>query len=51
MPERKKKRTYTFRKDEPIPYQSGSLIHESVKAERKAVRNISSALEPCKKRK
>jgi hypothetical protein len=39
MPERKK-RTYTFRKGEVIPYESGSIIHEDVKALKQASRDL-----------
>jgi len=49
MPERKK-RQYTFRKNEPLPYESGSIIHEGVKAQRQMARNIDSAFEPRKTR-
>jgi hypothetical protein len=28
----KKKRKYTFRKGQPIPYESGSFVHRQVKA-------------------
>lgn len=39
MPARKK-RTYTFRKNELIPYESGSIIHEDVKALKRASKAI-----------
>jgi hypothetical protein len=35
MPE-KKKRKYTFRKDQPIPYESGSPMHKMAKAQKEA---------------
>lgn len=50
MPQRKK-RKYTFRKGEIFPYESGSLIHEGVKAQRRVARNFESAFEPRKRRK
>jgi len=46
-----KKRKYTFRKGEAVPYESGSIIHESVKSHRAMARNLSSALDSPKKRK
>ena len=42
MPERRK-RKYTFRKSEAFPYQSGSIIHEGVKAQRQIARDFDSA--------
>ncbi len=48
MPERKK-RKYTFRKGEVFPYESGSFIHETVKAQRAAAKtfsNLDFGLEP-----
>jgi hypothetical protein len=50
MPERRK-RTYTFRKNELIPYESGSLIHEEAKAQRKIARSFDFGLEPQRTRK
>ena len=35
---RKKKRKYTFRKGQIIPYESGSLMHMMVKAEREILK-------------
>ena len=43
MPE-KKTRNYIFRKDEEIPYESGSLMHEEVKVERKARKRLQDGL-------
>jgi len=34
MSAEKKKRKYTFRKDQPFPYKSGTLIHEGVRTAR-----------------
>jgi len=42
MPE--KKRKYTFRKGQPIPYESGSPIHVMEKTEREAAKRISQVL-------
>jgi len=33
-----KKRKYTFRKGKPIPYESGSLIHQIGKLEREGLK-------------
>jgi hypothetical protein len=50
MPQRRK-RTYTFRKGEMIPYESGSLVHEEVKTQREIAKNFESAFgEPRKRR-
>jgi hypothetical protein len=49
MPE-KKKRTYTFRKNQVLPYESGSIMHEEAKAQRQIARNFNN-LEPKKRRK
>jgi len=49
MPE-KKKRKYTFRKNELFPYESGSLIHQGVKAHRQASRDFASAFDEPKTR-
>jgi hypothetical protein len=45
MPERRK-RKYTFRKDQLPPYESGSLIHEIVKEQRAIARNFDFGFEP-----
>jgi len=47
----KKKRKYTFRKDQIVPYESGSLIHEAVKAERQLKKDLGRALGYEKKKK
>ena len=49
MPQRKK-RTYTFRKNEVIPYKSGSIIHEDVKALRQTSRDLFDQSKTRKKR-
>lgn len=49
MPERRK-RTYTFRKDQLVPYESGSFMHEEVKSQRQAVRNFEEFSQPRKRR-
>jgi hypothetical protein len=36
----KKKRTYTFRKGQPVPYESGSIVHELTKTEREAFKSL-----------
>jgi predicted GIY-YIG superfamily endonuclease len=52
MPAKKKKRKYTFRKGQIVPYESGSLMHEAVKAERELKKGLGRALgTPKKKRK
>ena len=51
MVSKKKKRKYTFRKGQIIPYESGSLMHEFVKAERELKKTIKKALEEPKKKK
>ena len=51
MPAKKKKRKYTFRKGQIIPYESGSLMHEMVKAEREARKIIRKVLEEPKEKK
>lgn len=43
---KRKKRPYTFRKDELILYESGSLIHEIVKEQRTIARNFDFGFEP-----
>jgi len=50
MPE-KKKRKYTFRKGQPIPYESGSVIHQVEKAQRETMREVALALGTSRKRK
>lgn len=42
MPE---KRKYTFRKNEAMPYRSGSVEHEGRKTHRHLVRNVDSAFD------
>jgi hypothetical protein len=49
MPERRK-RTYTFRKDQFVPFESGSFMHEEVKAQRQAARNFEELSQPRKRR-
>jgi len=44
MPAKKKKRKYTFRKGKIIPYESGSLIHITEKAQRETFRALQKAL-------
>jgi hypothetical protein len=44
MPE-KKKRKYTFRKGQPIPYESGSFVHRQVKALKEDQRNFEKGAE------
>ena len=51
MPAKKKKRKYTFRKGQIVPYESGSLMHEAVKAEREFKKDLARALGTPKKRK
>ena len=52
MSAKKKKRKYTFRKGQIIPYESGSIMHEMVKMEREVKKAIRKALgEPSKKKK
>jgi hypothetical protein len=34
------KRKYTFRKNQDISFESGSLMHDDVKTQRKAARNF-----------
>jgi len=43
MPAEKKKRKYTFRKGQVIPYESGSLIHQEIKAQRRTAREMKRA--------
>jgi len=49
MSTKKKKRKYTFRKGQPIPYESGSIMHQMVKAERETRKTLARALSPSKK--
>lgn len=51
MPTKKKKRKYTFRKGQPIPYESGSLMHIEVKARRETAKQLARALGTTKKQK
>lgn len=51
MTTKKKKRKYTFRKGQIVPYESGSLMHEMVKAERETRHTIQKALGTTKKKK
>ena len=51
MPAKKKKRKYTFRKGQIVPYESGSLMHEAVKAERELKKDLGRALGYKKRRK
>jgi len=51
MPAKKKKRKYTFRKGQIIPYESGSLMHQMVKAEREARKSVAKALGVSEKKK
>jgi hypothetical protein len=46
MPQ-KKKRTYTFRKGQPIPYESGSIAHQIEKTQRE----LGKSLRPKKRKK
>ena len=46
-----KKEKIHLRKDEVVPYESGSLIHESVKGQREIARNLDSALNSPRTRK
>lgn len=39
MPE-KKKRKYTFRKNQPIPFESGSIMHYVEKTRKKAAKTF-----------
>jgi hypothetical protein len=48
---RKKKRIYTFRKGQIIPYESGSPMHQMVKAEKEAAKGIARALDTSKRQK
>lgn len=45
------KRKYTFRKDQLIPYESGSFMHEEAKAQKQAARNFEEFSQPRKRRK
>ncbi len=50
MPAKKRKRKYTFRKGQTVPYESGSLMHEAIKAKReRAKKKLSRILSPSKK--
>lgn len=51
MPVKKKKRKYTFRKGQIVPYESGSLMHKAVKAERETAKELARALGTAKKQK
>lgn len=51
MPTEKKKRKYTFRKGQLIPYESGSIMHEAAKAERQLAKDFDKAFGTTKKRK
>lgn len=48
---KKKKRKYTFRKGQQIPYKSGSIIHIEAKARRETAKQLARALETTKKEK
>ena len=50
MSAKKKKRKYTFRKGQLIPYESGSIMHQLAKTERETRKTIASALHPAKKK-
>jgi len=50
MPAKKKKRKYTFRKGQPIPYESGSLLHQIEKAQRETFRTLQKVLKGEKKK-
>jgi len=47
----KKKRKYTFRKGQLIPYKSGSIVHEEVKLHRELTKDVARAFGTKKKRK
>ena len=51
MVSKKKKRKYTFRKGQIIPYESGSLMHEFVKAERELKKLLKRLWKNLKRRK
>jgi len=51
MPAKKKKRKYTFRKGQIVPYESGSLMHEAVKVEREFKKDLGRTLRSPKKSK
>ena len=38
------KRKYTFKKHTPIPYESGSIMHDQIKRERKLYRETGNPL-------
>jgi hypothetical protein len=44
MSTKKKKRKYTFRKGEAIPYESGGPMHEMIKAQRERGKSSEKAL-------
>lgn len=49
MTTKKKKRKYTFRKGQIVPYESGSLMHKAVKAERERDKRLAQLLSTSKK--
>jgi len=51
MSPKSKKRKYTFRKGQIVPYESRSLIHTAVKAEKEATKRMTRALGTPKKQK
>jgi hypothetical protein len=50
MPQ-KKKRKYTFRKGQLIPYESGSLVHKIQKSERETAKRFERVIGTNKKKK
>lgn len=48
MSTKRKKRKYTFRKGQKVPYESTSIMHEVVKSERERAKELSQILSPTK---
>lgn len=39
------KRKYTFRKNEDVPYSSGSIMHRTIKNQKRMTKNMDSAFD------
>jgi hypothetical protein len=46
-----KKREYTFRKNQPVPFESGSIVHKIQKSERETAKVFEHVLGSPKKKK